>query len=117
MPVRRAVVVRSAIRTCIFCGSTRDKLTAEHLFGDWISRAFQAERKQEHRYRLWHQNLAGKRSEWRSASIDHRARLLCPHCNNEWSRKLENEVLKPLIEPMMLRGRRTVLRLEDQLAL
>jgi hypothetical protein len=26
-------------------------------------------------------------------------------------------VLKPLIEPLMLRGRRTVLRLEDQLAL
>ena len=92
-------------------------MTSEHLFGDWISRAFQAEGKHEHRHRLWHQNLAGKRSEWRSASIDHKARLLCPRCNNEWSSELENEGVKPLIEPMMLRGRRTVLRLNDQLAL
>ena len=105
------------MRACIFCGSTQDKLTAEHLFGNWISRAFQPERKQQDRYRLWHQNLTGKRSEWRSASIDQKARLLCPRCNNEWSSELENEVLKPLIEPLMLRGRRTVLRLEDQLAL
>ena len=100
------------MRAWIFCGS-EETLTAEHLFGEWISSTLYPSKK---KMGLFHRNLQGRERTWRSTSVDYTARLLCPVCNNEWFGDLEQHV-KPILQPMMLRGQRTVLGIEDQIAL
>jgi hypothetical protein len=110
------MATRSAVQACIFCQDTEGNLTEEHLLADWISWAFHPHRKPK-QYRLWHKNLAGSERSRRAASINITFPVLCGVCNNEWFSQLENEHVKPLIEPMMLHGTRTVLTVEDQIAL
>lgn len=103
--------LEAPVGTCIFCGD-HAKLTAEHLFADWISRSFDSTKP----YRLYHENLAGEYREWESGSLDYKARLLCAPCNNVRFSALEERV-KRLVEPMMLRGAPTTLTVDDQRAL
>jgi hypothetical protein len=111
---RRKPLKPSSEGTCIFYGSPEQKLTAEHLFADWISWSFFPHRKPK-QHTLWHRRpLDGSERRWKSASIDFKKPLLCNRCNNEILSRLENETIKPLLEPMMLRVEPTVLTIRQQ---
>jgi hypothetical protein len=93
-----------------------EKLTAEHLFADWISWSFHPKRTPG-QHTLWHkQPLTGTHRRWKSASIDFKAPKVCNRCNNETLSRLENEQIKPLLEPMMLHRKPTVLNDDQQRA-
>lgn len=106
------------MRACIFCGSMEAKLTLEHLFGDWISWAIYPKRKPR-QFRQWHKGRDSDEADriWWSASMDFGGKLLCDICNNQWFSTLENDHVKPIVEPMILKRNRTVLTVENQIAL
>jgi hypothetical protein len=83
------------MRCCIFCGSTK-KLTAEHLFGDWVSWAFHPSRVPK-QYKLFHRNLEGRERRWVSSSMNQKTRMMCAACNNEWFSDLEALVNRTLL--------------------
>jgi hypothetical protein len=102
--------------TCIFCGSYQQKLTAEHLFADWISWSFWPQRRPRQHCCGNRQPLTGTERRWRTASLEVKTPQVCDRCNNVTLSGLENERIKPLLEPMMLNLRPTVLTPDQQQA-
>jgi hypothetical protein len=98
---------------CGFCEQPR-KLTKEHVFGQWLSAVFGADKKTNTvRHTLM---LDGKqRGVWQSDKVDHKVRMACGQCNQGWMNGLETTV-QPLITPM-IRGTPAALNLKNQKAI
>jgi hypothetical protein len=86
---------------CVFCGSP--KLTREHVWPDWLSRAAPAPK--SHVWQIRRRTRHGPEREpsedtWRAPAYTTRVRAVCGPCNHGWMSQLEGEV-KPLLEPML----------------
>src|SRR5882724_10193204 len=85
-------------KRCMFCGTIQSELTDEHVFPDWLSKAWKI-----HVYeaRLWtsehHQNPISVK--YSTHSINSKVNAACHHCNHDILGALESRV-KPLILPM-----------------
>jgi len=98
---------------CIFCGPTDRPITAEHVVPQWVSRVLYPGTDKKKRYKLFHRDHLGRDESWHAKSFDFKAHLLCRVCNNEVFSDLENRV-KPVVSPMMLDPRLSVLDTEEQ---
>lgn len=101
------------MNTCIFCGPTRVKLTAEHIYSDWISRRLRrlgielyqaAEIRKEQRH------------TYKTGSIELKIRVVCERCNNNWLADIERKFLASFFFDMV-RGKPTRLPIERQITL
>src|SRR5260221_6706134 len=102
-------------RACAFvCGSAA-KMSAEHFWGDWISRLFYPKPR---RRQLIIRQVLGKTTPriWNSAKIDLTAKVVCEPCNNEWMNDLENYV-RPFLSPVILHGTEMTLSRDQEAGL
>ncbi|MFN7915716.1 MAG: hypothetical protein U0Q55_10290 [Vicinamibacterales bacterium] len=111
---------------CLFCGEDNGTpLTKEHIWSAWMTPSI----RQNWPDRLDPREppftiLARKQGRAafehvtrRSHEINEMPRCLCQHCNNVVLGRVENEFLKPLVEPMMLGGEHRELSIEDRLVI
>lgn len=82
------------MRECAFCSETA-KLSAEHIFGSWVSGLFAG--KWEGKFT----NKHGQVNEWSSTKLDWKARVVCETCNNTWMSEIENKHAKPTMSPLI----------------
>lgn len=84
----------TAKRVCIFCGS--GGLTREHVLPNWMSKMFAPG--------LTATTTIEKAGEptsvYRSALLQHKAKIVCANCNNGWMSKLEADT-KPILSKML----------------
>nr|MDT0658976.1 hypothetical protein [Micromonospora sp. DSM 115978] len=95
-------------RKCVFCGVSGG-LTAEHVFGDWISRTMNLPPE----YELLHEMdgpIRGYRQR-RTRKIDIKAKVVCSSCNNGWMSQIESRAKRVLLP--LFGGRHTVLDNDD----
>jgi hypothetical protein len=85
---------------CGFCESSTEKITNEHVFGEWIGRLFGAGRPELIVRNTLKRDATALRP-WHNYRLDQRVRMACKRCNNTWMNDLENKV-KPIISPMIL---------------
>jgi hypothetical protein len=81
------------MKLCAFC-LREGKMSAEHLWGDWIGKLFV-----EYRGRYSFRTQLGENPilRWSSRSIDAKAKVVCETCNNGWMSDLDGET-KSLME-------------------
>lgn len=75
------------MKLCAFCLRER-KMSAEHVWGDWIGKLFVDYRG---RYSFRTQMGGNPIRRWSSRFIDAKAKVVCETCNNEWMSRLDEE--------------------------
>ena len=77
------------MRQCAFCAAQSVKLSAEHVWGDWMSDLFITEGEQalfqEHRFE-------GKLRQWDSKRMDLTTKVVCKKCNETWMSDIEARI-------------------------
>ncbi|MHB8243146.1 MAG: hypothetical protein ACYDHN_14300 [Solirubrobacteraceae bacterium] len=97
---------------CVFCGTTTEKITNEHVFADWISELF------------GHEPVGtaemvesdGSIKAFPAVPFQQKVRVVCRPCNEGWMSSLEVAV-KDFLGPMLLEGQPTSLSRDEQRAL
>src|SRR5215472_7068290 len=110
---------------CLFCGvDDGEPLTREHVWSDWMTASLvsvQPLRPKEQSFFTIVQRGKGTNESVnivrRSKRMDEKPRCLCHSCNHEKLGRVENDLFKPLVEPMMLRGEARRLTFEDCLVI
>jgi hypothetical protein len=96
---------------CGFCESATEKITNEHVYGEWIGRQFGAGRgKLPVHHTLTREGRSAR--AWDAYRIDAQVRMACRACNNGWLHGLETKVqpiIRPMIMPMARAERRVTL--------
>jgi hypothetical protein len=93
---------------CIFCGDDRNRLTDEHVFGDWIGNLFATPATGIAQL----VNAEGKVQQWAQVPFQQKVKVVCVKCNTGWMSDLEGKV-KPILMPMLL-GQRQEVRAQTQ---
>jgi len=94
------------MRQCAFCRAESVKLSAEHVWGDWMSDLFGPAGElitQEHR-------SEGKVRRWRSARMDLTAKVVCKKCNETWMSDIEAQIKTSFSEIILLGPRFSILQ-------
>ncbi len=77
----------SARVECVFCGSTENKMTKEHLYGDWIAAVLPEPERRRDRTVLTRdqETLEWNSKEWTEREFRHQTtrRLVCDPCNGD----------------------------------
>ncbi|MRW89243.1 hypothetical protein GJ699_04535 [Duganella sp. FT80W] len=102
------------VGNCIFCGEKR-KLTGEHMFAHWVSKATSATNYPDLQLTLRTRSgnsvarydLTSFTSPRNKGSVNFRLNILCDSCNSGWGSTLQdhtNQVLKPILNggPLVL---------------
>jgi hypothetical protein len=97
---------------CVFCGTTTEKITNEHVFADWISELFGHE--PEGAAELIESD--GSTRAFPAVPFQQKVRVVCKPCNEGWMSGLEVAV-KDFLAPMLLEGQQTTLSPDEQRAL
>ncbi|HET9402284.1 MAG TPA: hypothetical protein VFO34_15175 [Candidatus Acidoferrales bacterium] len=69
--------------TCAFCPAPIE--SGEHIWDDWFGRA---SRSNLFRFRV--KGVDGTEKVWKSKSLNHKTKVVCAPCNNEWMSDLTN---------------------------
>jgi hypothetical protein len=93
---------------CIFCGDDRNRLTDEHVFGDWISKLFASHSTGVAQLI----DSDGNVQQWAQVPFQQKVKVVCENCNTGWMADLEAKV-KPILTPMLL-GQRQEVRAQTQ---
>ena len=105
---------------CIFCGPTEAKITGEHLWGQWVSRVFRQRGHRKYSARRHRTTSDPRRKDkdnrWISNDINIFVKDVCRTCNDNTLSELENDVIKPLLEPLSA-GIPHNLSIDDQFSL
>jgi hypothetical protein len=94
---------------CVFCGTTTEKITKEHVFADWISDLFG--REPGGTAELVESD--GSIRAFPAVPFQQQVRVVCKPCNEGWMGDLEVAV-KGFLGPMLLEGRQTTLSEKQQ---
>ena len=97
---------------CVFCRTTKAKITNEHVFADWISDLFGHE--PEGTAEMVESD--GSTKAFPAVPFQQKVRVVCKPCNEGWMGDLE-EAVKDFLGPMLLEGRQTTLSKDPQRAL
>ena len=89
----------NARKRCMFCGSTKNKLTQQHLFADRFRESFNGVVTNGRTTMLTGDELI---ASFPSKPFTHTIGGVCCRCNGVWLNDIENKVF-PVIEPMMAR--------------
>ncbi len=100
----------SAMKKCIFCGRRR-KMTAEHIWGDWL-KAYVKIEMNKHHFEAIKVPAPGAptTSVVRIKAGDplrSKVRVVCEECNNRWLSEIQNSA-KPFLIPL-IEGKKCVL--------
>lgn len=82
------------MKQCAFCPAQSVKLSAEHVWGDWMSELFGNRGiAQEHRF--------GERlTQWESLRMDLTANVVCKKCNETWMSDIEAQMKASFLQIM-----------------
>jgi hypothetical protein len=102
------------VNTCIFCGPTKEKLTGEHIYSDWISRKFRG-----FGFNLYDAAVVTNGRRWTrtSGALDVKAPVVCGPCNNVWLGTIERKHLAPFFFEMVRGKPKMRLSVEQQVTL
>src|SRR5437879_2038329 len=83
-------------KKCAFCPQTSNR-SGEHIWSAWISKLFAGTKT------ISRKQFAPEAEvkQWVSIGFDHKAKVVCRKCNNEWMNDLET-LVKPCIKPLIL---------------
>ncbi len=81
-------------QSCVFCHSTSNKMSREHVFPNWLCNLYPEETM------IINQFIGKSQNIWPSKIFQHKAKVVCEPCNNGWMADLEGEV-KPILSKMM----------------
>jgi hypothetical protein len=91
-------------RACVFCGRT--PVTREHLWPDWMRRAYGAEGAYPHDVSEEVDGASVNEREWNQPPFSLTVRAVCGSCNSGWMSTIETQA-KPLLERLLqYQGRR-----------
>jgi hypothetical protein len=83
------------MKECAFCEHT-GKLSAEHIASDWMRDLFPGRRT------AWFiSGEARERRDFKTDSMDWKARVVCENCNNTWMSDIEKKHAKPALTPLI----------------
>jgi hypothetical protein len=94
---------------CVFCGTTTEKITKEHVFPDWISELFGREPGGTAEM----VESDGSIQAFPAVPFQQQVRVVCKPCNEGWMADLESDV-KGFLGPMLLERRKTTLAPSEQ---
>jgi Adenylyl/Guanylyl and SMODS C-terminal sensor domain len=101
------------MRRCIFCDSDKD-MAREHAWPDRINRLGLPSDEGNVRFRFAAPTgVMHSVVEYKEPIADQRNKIVCRTCNQGWTSDLESEI-SPLLGPMIVEGRRTLLDEEKQ---
>lgn len=96
----------STRRACVFCGSTSNKMSREHVWPEWVRNVLpETQRDRRHNYVFEDVDRGPFRHLEGQGPYEIRVREVCQPCNNGWMSEVECEA-KPYLETMMKGGRR-----------
>ena len=83
------------MNNCFFCGSTKNSLTEEHVWPQWVSRLLFGKWNSTHFINV---RSTGDRTTAlrKSREIDVTTKTVCDRCNNVWLSDFENTKVKPI---------------------
>ena len=92
------------MNVCAFCGPTEVKLTKEHVWPRWVSRALSGTVPGD---RVRHRRVEGNAitREWDAGEINLQVKALCGDCNGGWLSDFEAGVAMPLLSSAISHGR------------
>ena len=98
---------------CFFCGPTKNPLTEEHVWPQWVSRLLLGKYESTHfiNIRSTEKKTTGYR---KSRLIDVSTKTVCDKCNNVWLSQFENTEIKPIASPLIRGEDSVVLSPNDQ---
>jgi hypothetical protein len=97
---------------CLFCRSTTNKITKEHVWGQWLRDLFPGER--DAAYKLIREDNASP--IFFRKPFDLEVRVVCEKCNNGWMEDMESAV-RPFLGPMIQAEQVTALSPDSQYSL
>jgi len=101
-------------KPCLFCGSTENKLTKQHVFAEQMGKYFEGITGKVGIASIRIGNEAPK--TFLSAPFSDAIGGFCEYCNNRWMNDIENEAIS-VLGGMMSRGTPRILTPANQLAL
>lgn len=95
-------------KACVFCGDDTVGITAEHVFGDWISRFFTQELGVQLNGLAELVSADGTSRQYPMTPFQQTVKIACKSCNNGWMSDLEKSVMGDL--KVMIKGQPKMLR-------
>jgi hypothetical protein len=84
------------MKQCAFCPETA-KLSAEHLWSDWVNDLFPGKK------RFGRRNDEGEVVQrWITRSLDWKAKVVCKPCNETWMSTIESQHAKPAMADLIV---------------
>lgn len=98
---------------CLFCGPTERQLTEEHVWPKWVSALLRGKYGSVH---FVHVRSTGSSTTglWKSPNLQVTTKTVCDNCNNVWLSNFENQVIKPLVTPLILGDTPVLIKPADQ---
>lgn len=107
---RETGVTRRCFTECVFCG-VAPPLTKEHVWPKWLRDVLTSSAKFPHRHTT---TVAGvPEKKWQAPPFSMQLQAVCASCNNNWMANIEGTA-KPILIPMIGRGERRDLTVDDQ---
>lgn len=94
-------------KLCGFCGRP-GKITKEHVVGRWVGALLGAGDGGRFARNALEVLARLPQVVWDTDTFDQQVRMACKLCNEGWMARLEEQV-RPIVSPMMLEGRRSLL--------
>jgi hypothetical protein len=95
-------------KACVFCGDDTYGITAEHVFGDWISKFFTQELGVQLEGLAELVSADGTSRKYPMTPFQQTVKIACKSCNNGWMSDLEKSVMDDL--KVMMKGQPKMLR-------
>jgi len=93
---------------CVFCGDDANRLTDEHVFGDWISKFFIDELGVQLDGMSEIVDVKGNVKRYPQVPFQQKVKIVCKKCNEGWMSRLESSVISDL--KVMMSGKPKMLR-------
>jgi hypothetical protein len=88
------------VNTCFFCGPTEEIITEEHIWPQWVSRLLHGRYGADHFVNI-RSDESSTTARRQSNLIDYTSTTVCKPCNSEWLSAFENDVVLPVVTPMI----------------
>jgi hypothetical protein len=85
----------------VFCGDDRTRLTAEHVFADWITDFYTKRMGKPPTGMVEMGTPSGQVRQFRTVPFQQTVRIVCATCNNGWMGSLEARI-KPYLSKMLI---------------
>ena len=98
-----------AVKRCVFCRQTGQKISGEHVFPDWIRRASDDQKAGATYFR---RKGDGTVETWRQVAYTTKVNDVCERCNTGWMSTIEAAV-SDRVAPMIFEGARVTIAADD----